>query len=170
MSRKMPAVAGGEELPKYCLSRGADGGFEWTTKTIGEWIGIKYRSEMRKLILDSKETTYTAPVLPDKATRQQELAWSKDYDRYLKQSDRYQEDKAKVYAIILSQCEEPLKNRVEGHVDYATFNDLALLKVLKDVTYGSNEKKYPPRQASRALRQLMMVHQEPGESLIDYYT
>jgi hypothetical protein len=36
--------------------------------------------------------------------------------------------------------------------------------------YGSSEKKYPPRQAARALRLLMAVHQEPEETLIDYYT
>jgi hypothetical protein len=62
-------IAAGElsGLPKYRLNRGIDGGFERTTKAIGEWIGIKYGSEMWKLLLDSKETTYTAPELPDKA-------------------------------------------------------------------------------------------------------
>ena len=43
------------------------------------------------------------------------------------------------------------------------------MKVLKETTYGSDEKKYLPRQAARALKQLMMIQQQPGETLIKYY-
>jgi hypothetical protein len=45
--------------------------------------------------------------------------WSKDYDVYIKKKTNYDEEKAKVFAIILGQCNEPMQNKVEGHPKFA---------------------------------------------------
>jgi hypothetical protein len=43
------------------------------------------------------------------------MKWSKDYDIYIKKKTKYDEEKAKVFDIILGQCDEPMQNKVEGH-------------------------------------------------------
>jgi hypothetical protein len=63
--------------------------------------------------------TFAAPTLDAYATIQDEMKWSKDHDVYIKKKTKYDEEKAKVFAIILGQCDEPLQNKVEGHLKFA---------------------------------------------------
>jgi hypothetical protein len=52
-------------------------------------------------------------------TKQDEMKWTIDYDVIIKKKTKYDDEKAKVFAIILSHCDEPMKNKVEGHPKYA---------------------------------------------------
>jgi Zinc knuckle len=148
-------------------------GYTKTTKAIGEYVGKTYGHEMNILVMQLTETQLVAPTLADEASRQAELLWSKNYDIYLKKKDRYEEQKAKVFALILGQCELPVKNLVESQDDYDTVamgsDVIALLKMIKEAVFGSNDKKYPPRQAARAWLQLIGAKQQPEESLVAYY-
>ena len=47
------------------------------------------------------QTAFTEPKDP---TSTDKKAWGKDYDRYLKNTDRYKMDKAKIFAWICSHC------------------------------------------------------------------
>jgi hypothetical protein len=48
---------------------------------------------------------------------------------------KYEEEKAKVFAIILGQCDETMQNKVEGHSKFAQMEQdcdvAALLEVIK---------------------------------------
>jgi len=144
-----------------------------TTKAIGEYVGKTYGHEMMVLVMQLTETSIPVPVLPEDANRQRELMWGKEYDMYLKKKDRYEEQKAKVFALIIGQCELPVKNRVESREDYdeVSMNSdvIALLKNIKEVVFGSEERMYPPRQALKAWSQLIKVSQQQDEHLVEYY-
>ena len=122
--------------------------YDNTTKAVGEYVGREYSHEMKVLVLQGTETTPMEPTLPDGATRQQELVWGKKYDLYLKRLDRYDEQKAKVFTIILSQCEDAMKHHVECHGIFQKAESMrdvvTLLERIKELAYGSNDKKYPP--------------------------
>jgi hypothetical protein len=148
--------------------------FAETTRAIGEYVGKEFGHEMKLLVTQGKETSFSVPDLPDKATKQQELMWGKDYDLYLKKKNQYAEQKAKVFTIVLGQCDETMRNRVETQC--ATFqqheeecNVVALLDVIKECAFNSNDKQYPPRQAGMALKQLLTMHQHEDETLVAFY-
>jgi broad specificity phosphatase PhoE len=43
------------------------------------------------------------------------------------------------------------------------------MKMIKESAFDSNDKQYPPRQAAAGWKQLAYVHQQEGESLVQYY-
>ena len=143
------------------------------TKKIAECVGQAFGKEMAVLVSQQKETTYTAPSLPDGASRAQELMWSKDYDMYLKKKNKYEEDKARVFALILSRCEEPMKNRLESEADYDEWverSDVAkLIRKIKQSAYDSSGREYAPKKAAAVWKQLAYLHQYEDESLIQYH-
>ena len=75
--------------------------------------------------------------------------------------------------IIIGWCSKPVWNHVENAEDYkdaAIKNDVvSLLKVIKNIAFDSNEKKYPPMQAGQAWKQLCLARQQENEDLVDYY-
>jgi hypothetical protein len=76
-------------------------------------------------------------------TKQDEMKWSKDYDVFIKKKTKYDDEKAKVFAIILSCCNESMKNKVEGHQKYAQMEQdcdvAALLEVIKESAFDPHE-------------------------------
>jgi hypothetical protein len=88
--------------------------FAVTTKAIGEYMGKEFGHKMRMLVIHKKETTFTPPTLDENTTKQDEMKWSKDYNLYLKKKTQYNKEKAKVFAIILGQCDEPMKTKAEA--------------------------------------------------------
>ena len=91
----------------------------------------------------------------------------------LKKRDRYDEQKGKVFALLMNQCDEPVKNKIDGREDYAKAEKdrdvIALLVKIKTVTHDANEKKYPPQQAVKAWKQLVMARQAKDEDIAAYY-
>jgi hypothetical protein len=71
---------------------------------------------MLNLVSQLKEPTFTEPAIPMK--EDEKIKWSKDYDLFLKKKDRYEDQRAKVFMIILGQCDEPMKSRVESSSGY----------------------------------------------------
>ena len=87
----------------------------------------------------------------------------------MKKKDRYDNKKAKVFTIIMEPCEESMKHRVECSKDYVQVESdsdvKAVLTTIKDLAYGSNDKKFPARQATLAWKQIIHIKQEVGEEL-----
>jgi beta-galactosidase beta subunit len=137
-------------------------------------VGKEFGHEMRMLVIHSKETTFTIPSLAATATKQEELMWSKDYDLYLKKKTKYEDEKAKVFAIKLSHCDEPMKNKVESHAQYATMEQgsdvTILLETIKEIAFDSNEKQYPARLAAIAWKQLHFVTSKRTKHLCCFTT
>jgi len=88
----------------------------------------------------------------------------------LKKKDHCEEQKAKVFALIVGQCELPVKNWVEGWADcgnISTNSDvIASLKNTKEVVFGSKEWMCPLQQALKAWLQLIKASQQQDEHLV----
>ena len=144
------------------------------TKAIGDAIGKMFGHEMKKLVLHEEESEPTEPAYPGNEKDSKAIAiWNKEYDQWLKLKRKYQEQKAKVFAIILGQCDKSMQNQAESDVRFENAEKdcdvIGLLKIIKDLAFDANEKKYPPRQAAWALRRLMTARQGEEEELVDYY-
>jgi hypothetical protein len=99
-------------------------------------MGREFGHKMRMLVLYGKEASIVPPTLDARATKQDEMKWSKDYDVFIKKKT------ANVFAIILSRCKGPMKTKVEGHPKYAQMEqdcDVAvLLEVIKEIPMTNN--------------------------------
>ena len=160
-------------IARYTIAGGQAGRYEKITKAIGEHVGKVYGYEMKVLILEGTETVHAPPPQPSgQATKYQEVAWGKEYDAYLKDKKKYDDDKAKIFATIFGHCDDAMKNWLESREEYRKAdqqrNVIALLKMIKEASYD-DDRKYPARQAVDALKQLMKVWQGEQESLPAYY-
>jgi hypothetical protein len=113
------------------------------------------------------------PTLDGSATKQDEMKWSKDYDVFIKKKTKYDDEKTKVFAIILSRCDEPMKNKVEGNQKYAQMEQdcdvAALLEVIKENAFDLYERQYLACQAASAWKQLTYCHQQEDETIVQFY-
>ncbi len=144
-----------------------------TTQAIAEHVGREYGHSLKMLVLKGREPTFDKPVYPTSGSAEEKAIWSKEYDRLIKKTEKYEEDKAKVFNLILGQCEKPMKNRVEAVEEYEDIEDgsdvVKLLQSIKEIAYQSSDKKYPPMQAWLSLKALMNISQKSNEDLRDYY-
>ena len=94
------------QTPKYALAQAGlpVGTYEMTT------IGQEYGYKMKVLVLQGKETAFTKPTLQKDPTETDKMEWGKDYDLYLKNTERYKMYKTKIFARICGHCTEPMKN------------------------------------------------------------
>ena len=155
--------------------------YETTKKEIGEYVGREFGHGMKMMVLHGTESINTPkePEYPTGSTvsEKDKAIWSKKYDMYTKELYKYNEHRAKVFGIILKQCEKTVANQVESGAKYKELEDqcdvVGLLSEIKKIAYDSNELKYPPLQAVNAWKQLLRVRQaEKGgekEELLDYY-
>lgn len=161
------------DAPKYAIAGRQAGRYERTTKALAEYAGKTYGYEMKRLIAMNEETDLEPPALSNSPSKMEELAWGKEYDMYLRQRKEYQDNKAKVFAIIYSQCDEPLKNRLETCDDFIKADKardvISLLKLIKKEAYEATDRMYTARQAVEALQQLVHTKQGDREGLLSYY-
>jgi hypothetical protein len=101
------------------------------------------------------------------------MKWSKDNDVYIKKKTKYDEEKAKAFAIILGQCDEPMQNKVEGHLKFAQMEQdcdvAALLEVIKESAFDFHEKQFSAHQAAHAWKQLAYCHQQEDKTIVQFY-
>jgi hypothetical protein len=144
-----------------------------TKRGIGEYVGKEFGHKMRMLVLYGKGATFAAPTLDANVTKQDEMKWSRDFDIYIKKKTKYDEEKAKVFAIILGQCNEPMQNKVEGHSKFAQMEQdcdvAALLELIKESAFDSHDKQYSACQVANVWKQLMYYHQQVDETIVEFY-
>ena len=143
-----------------------------TTKAIGDAIGKTFGHEMKKLVPHEEESEPVEPSHPTNEKDAKAIAiWNKECDQWLKLKQKCKEQKAKVFAVILGQCDKSMQNRAESDVRFENAekdcNVIGLLKIVKNAAFDANEKKCPPRQAAWVLRCLMLARQGEEEELVD---
>jgi hypothetical protein len=101
-----------------------------TTRAIGEYVGQEFGHEMRMLVLYGKAASFVFPTFDARRNR---MSWSGVKTMICISKH---DDEAKVFAIVLSCCNEPMINKVEGHPEYAQMEQdcdvAALLEVIKE--------------------------------------
>ena len=163
MTYGIAGKANGQQADKYSE----------TTKAVAQYVGRVYGREMKTLVLLGKETVRKEPEYPKKESKKDEAVWRIKMDYYLKKIEQYDENKAKVFTIIMGQCEKSMKNRVESDSCYEKMEEdndvVALLKVIKNIAFNTSDKNYPPLQAAEAWKSLSKLYQGDTESLVDFY-
>ena len=97
-----------------------------------------------------------------------------DLKEYRREMKRIKNGEVKLFECIMGQCEEQLKAKLKGLVDFEQ-KDMAkdcawLLKEIKKLHFKFEEKKDPFMNLVNAKHQLMTHYQGRNEELSDFYT
>ena len=110
-----------------------------TAKAIGEYVGRVCGHEMKKLVLQLEESEPEEPEHPQTTADKDKAIWSKEHDMRLKKLERREDQKSKVFTIVVGQCSKPMKNRVEsssGFVEAEKASDVVkLLRTIEDIAF-----------------------------------
>jgi hypothetical protein len=180
----------GEHVYKIGSSDQADT-FVRTTEAIADYVGVTYGWAMRVLVKNRKEKVFTKPARPTAAkvtTRSQSSTETKvlgivssaqmaDYkaelDNYLQDTRKYQENKAKVFVVILGQCTVVVMSRLEtggGLNDLEVDLDvLGLLEKLESMAFSTGGVQESFVSLVGSLRRLTDLRQGPQEGVAKYY-
>ena len=97
-----------------------------------------------------------------------------DYKRQQDKKEDHQKDKCKAFGIILGQCKEMTKEVVKADRSFKSLEKaddvVGLLKLLRDVCYGTDKKRYIEWVRQAQLRRTVRFSQQYGESIQKYAT
>jgi hypothetical protein len=90
-----------------------------------------------------------------------------------REKKEFQDNKAKVFVIILGQCTHNVKSKLESGLGYATLeiNDdvVGLLRQLKEMAFASGGVQHPFWTLQIVMRHLLAINQGPRELVTNYY-
>jgi hypothetical protein len=93
-----------------------------TTEVIADFVGVEYGRDMRMLVKHGTEKTFTKPRIPrsDGTTPGLMEKYKTELGIFHQGKKEFQDNKAKVFVIILGQCTHNVKSKLENELGYAT--------------------------------------------------
>jgi hypothetical protein len=90
-----------------------------TTKAIADFVGVEYGRDMRMLVKHSTEKTFTEPSMPRSKDATPGLMEKYKTELWIfhREKKAFQDNKAKVFVIILGQCTHNVKSKLETNQD-----------------------------------------------------
>ena len=146
-----------------------------TTEAIADFVGVEYGRDMRMLVKHGTEKTFTEPRIPrsDDTTPGLMEKYKTELRIFHRDKKEFQDNKAKVFVIILGQCTHNVKSKLENELGYATLemNDdvVGLLRQLKQMAFASGGVQHPFWTLQIVMRRLLAINQGPRESVTNYY-
>lgn len=163
-----------------------------TTEAIADYVAVEYSWEQRILVKLKKEAVFTKPTYPtatasvstraraaavgetEKSTETvdsaQIIEYKAELEIYHRKLEKYQNDKAKVFVIILGQCTLGVKSWLEnGHglAELEANRDvLGLLKKLEEMAFSTGGDQDPFLTLNLSLRRLIGIQQGTKEHMV----
>ena len=152
--------------------------YDEVLKKVGEYAGRIHGKDMRNLVINNTELTLIEPTYPssdkDREPSKKDIAiWNKKYDLYLKKVDVYEDQKAKVFVLVMGRYTIQMMNRIEKLGNYEDLDKnhdvVGLLKAIKAQVFAANERKCASLRSVVAWKKLTGCRQNDGEYLIECY-
>ena len=158
-----------------------------TTEAIAEYVGVEYGWELRILVKQRTEASFTKPKYPTQvATRSATAAaadpnlesaqiaeYKAELSIYHGRLDKYNESKAKVFVIILGQCTLAVKSWLEQgrRLDKleADRDVVGLLKLLEEMAFSNGGDQDEFLTLVHSWRKLATMQQGSKEPTAKYY-
>ena len=147
---KAPSMAGPSELRGFYYSYGVPGQKERylkTTERIADYVALTYNKKLFQLVTEREDAEFTPPTDPGmEATPGQIEVYKMEMKEYREDKKSYAEDKAKVFQIIIGQCNSAMKSKVKGLPEFSDLRDqddvATLLTRMKDLVYSTASDQY----------------------------
>ena len=136
-----------------------------------------YGDKVVESIKSDKPYTFTEPAVrefPQNATEAQKehikMKMKKEYDMYEEKQDQYKKDFKKIYRVILGQCTQQVRNKLESLKDWDQIkgDPMKLVKAVKELTHSCQPNKYPGESLYYAIRSVFTLKQYDNEDDAEY--
>jgi len=117
--------------------------FIQSMKKLADYVGTKMNSNMYKLVKKKVEATFPKPRAPgEKAAKHVVDEHRELMKRKLDKEDKYNEDKAKLFRIVMTQCSPEMKDKPEAQPtvldELEDDNDvIGLLNMIKELVHNA---------------------------------
>jgi hypothetical protein len=148
-----------------------------TTRKIADYVGITLSKEMWKLVHRLEETDFPEPPEPKDTAKapvsriqveKYRMLFNMKHDK----EEKYKKEKGKVFRIVLGQCSDVMRDKVEGLSEFKGMQDsddvIGLLEKLKGFAYSTQGVQYEYWTMQSAMRNWINLAQEPNESIEKY--
>jgi hypothetical protein len=167
-----------EELRGFTFQYGVPGQqakFARTKKAIAEHLGITSDcgQDLYIAIMEGEEPEFEEPEDPGKtATKGQLQRYDILLKKVLAKEERYKIEKAKAFRLIIGQCSQAMRNKVEALPDFKSLQKnvdiVQLLKRMKELVDGTDHTQYQFWKMQAQLAKLVFIKQEANESVAHY--
>jgi len=145
-------------------------------KNLADYAGTTMNNNMYKLVTKKVEATFPKPKPPGKDPAKHVLDEHRELmKRKFDKEEKYSEDKAKLFRIIMTRCSPEMKDKLGAQSkDLNKLEDdsdvIGLLNMIKDVVYnaGGVRNKFVIMQSVNRSLYGRGTTQRPNESLNDY--
>ena len=149
--------------------------FTATTKALASYSRRKCADPQDiRIAIEQKDVSITIPTTgTDIYEEVTNLLLGKEIDVYVKCSQQYRQNKAKIYSVAMGQCIEDMKNRLEGEETYKDIygesDVIRLLLLIKSIVYSYYSNSYPVLAIHMALRKFYLIYQSSSSSCGKYF-
>ena len=163
----------------YYLGYGQAEKYEKTIEAILNYIQRTYINgkDLKNAIKKGKEYDFEAekPELPNGKEKIEEntpdgLIFKMKVEKWMNREIQYNINKENAFALILGQCTDGVKNKLEKRLNWDDIQDdpIELLKTLKEIVQNYNDKSYFISTITLSFKNLFSIKQHDGETLINY--
>jgi hypothetical protein len=148
-----------------------------TTEKIAQYAGLHVSKEMRILVLHGEsKIAITKPEAPKKADAEKQPGRMEEYkvelSAYQRKIEKVDDDKAKLFVIILGQCTEKVKLKLKADDEFASLESKydvdGLLKKLRIMAFSTGAMQHKFLTAQDVLKRFINISQGPRESIEHY--
>jgi hypothetical protein len=148
--------------------------FAKTTREIAEYVGREFDdgAEFRTGMVEMRLPPLVVPPVPAANDAIGFELWKMARQRYEKQSEARRKNSGKAYALVLGQCSQALRNRMEASERWSQVNDasdvMELLKLVQSCMIQRQTRQEPTHSLWEAETQVYCFKQK-GLANNDYY-
>ena len=154
-----------------------------TKEAIAHYAGVNYGKNMRMLVKNGEEKKFTKPTLeaPKKKKGQEDRdpspgeleEFKMELSLYHKEKKEYNEQKQKLFVVILGQCTRATKNKLFSDSKFKTLEQeddvVGLLEKLEQLAFSGGGVKDIYLLMVESLRRLLALNQGPGETTPNWH-
>lgn len=149
--------------------------FDKTTEKVGQWVkkNLSFNMDIFNSIknLEEPDTEKWKPKVPEEGSADKAY-FAEEVKEFMLRRRTYNNNRSNVYTVVLGQCSEPLKAKLEAQDDWETINNehdlVKLLKSIKVWMLNQQSTKNPVVAAYGSIIAMTRVRQGRYESLIEY--
>jgi len=135
-----------------------------TTREISEHVGrtYKYGGDIRLAVENLSLPTIAQPAdPPEDAGRTTIRIWERSVDEHVKRLTGLEENVKSLFSLVWGQCSDVVRQKVEAHDNYEETsragNGIALLKILKGISFHFQSQKYPCHSIHEAIKRFLQL-------------
>ena len=150
--------------------------FDKTVDALGKYAANNFSNarDIKSMLIELNEIYFQEPIDPPfSATRTRIKIWENEVDEYMARKRDYSENKWALFAVVLGQCSEAMKAKLQVHEDYKnwerTHDVVSLLREIKGVSELFDSRAYFLEAFVNVKKQFFFMQQESDESNTDYF-